>query len=157
MPTISNLLRWAGTYLTGEEIWGEPVTPEELETTLQEISVFDLLRIVGSLSVSLRLRPDANSPQSQAALATLAIGDDPDLVKKLEVGLGRGQVLIFEQQLYHLARLAILDSDRRRPTVSATASSSPATTGPSSASATRWRPELTATMTWSASSCASLR
>src|SRR4051794_12919963 len=39
----------------GEEIWGEPVTAEELETTLEEISVFDLLRIVGSLSVSLRL------------------------------------------------------------------------------------------------------
>jgi hypothetical protein len=113
MPKLPNVLRWASTYMTGEEIWGKRVSPEEVSDALAALSVYDLLRIVGSLSVSLRVEPGSTSQETQAKLAGFAASDDPDLVQRLQAGLNRGQILIFAQQLYHLARLAILEADRR--------------------------------------------
>jgi len=113
MPAVPNVLRWASTYMTGEEIWGEPVSEEEIREALADLSVYDLLRLVGSLSANLIVEPNATSPGPQAKLAGFAAAGDTDLIDRLQRGLNRGQTLIFPQQLYHLARLAILEADRR--------------------------------------------
>lgn len=110
---LPNVLRWAGTYLTGREIWGKATSAEEIHTALGQMSVYDVLALVGSMSASLVVEPDAISTEAQAELAGYLAIEDENVVASLAQGLSRGQVLIHTQQLYHLARLAVLYADSR--------------------------------------------
>jgi hypothetical protein len=110
---LPNVLRWAGTYLTGREIWGKAASAEEIHASLADMSVYDVLALVGSMSASLVIEPDSASAEAQAELASYLAIEDENLVANLARGLSRGQVLIHTQQLYHLARLAVLCADSR--------------------------------------------
>jgi hypothetical protein len=112
---LPKILRWAATYMTGSELWGRALTEEEVNQCLGKISVFDLLRAVGALSVDLAVHPQSESPQRQAELVAMATIEQSDLQRKLLAGLAQARIAIFTQQLYHVARLALLFADRRAP------------------------------------------
>jgi hypothetical protein len=94
-------------------ILGEEMGKAEIRDALQKISAFDLLAYVGSLGVGLVIRPDPLSEQVQADLVAPIASGDEELVRALAAALGRRQILIHPQQTYHLARLAVLEGDRR--------------------------------------------
>lgn len=109
------MLRWATTYMTGAELFGRSLGEEEIKALLGQMSVFDVLRATGVLSVDLAVHPDGESIERQARLVALVTAERSDLQRRLLRGLAQGRVAIFGQQLYHLARLALLSSDRRPP------------------------------------------
>jgi len=107
-------LRYAGTYLSYEDITGRKMRPEELMTRLRRLSVEDCLGAIARLSVGLSAASVPVEPEAQARLIRRLAGDGP-LGRALEEALHRPEptVVICEQQLIHLARLAILHADRR--------------------------------------------
>jgi hypothetical protein len=112
---VPKILRWTATYMTGAELWGRELTEDQVNECLDRLSVFDLLRAVGALSVDLAVHPDGESLQRQAELVTMATAEGSKLREKLLSGLANGRRAIFTQQLYHLARLSLLFADRRAP------------------------------------------
>jgi hypothetical protein len=115
MPRLPNALRWASVYVTGSEIWGEEMGEAEARDALGKMSVFDLLTYVGSLGIGLVVKADPFSAEVQAELVAPVAAGDEELVRSLAAALGRGRILLHPQQTYHLARLAVLEGDRREP------------------------------------------
>jgi hypothetical protein len=115
MARLPIALRWASTYLTGSEIWGERMGETAIEEAVEKMSVYDLLALTGSLSADLIVRGDPFSPEVQADLAAPLAAGDEELIGALAAALGRDQVLVHHQQVYHLARMALLRAARRRP------------------------------------------
>ena len=114
MPRLPNALRWASLYVTGRELWGEAMGEGEARDALRKVSVFDLLAYVGSLGIGLIVRPDPLSEVAQAELVAPIASGDKALTRALAAALGRSQILVHHQQTYHLARLAVLEADRRQ-------------------------------------------
>jgi hypothetical protein len=115
MPRLPNALRWASVYVTGRELWGEEMLEAEAREALGKMSVFDLLPMAGSLGIGLVVRADPFSEEVQAELVAPVAAGDEELVRALAAALGRGRILLHPQQTYHLARLAVLEGDRREP------------------------------------------
>jgi hypothetical protein len=90
-----------------------PVPESEVLDALSRISVYDCVWIVGQLSAYLVLTDGPSSQATQQKLIDYVAADAPDLRRRLHACLRRGQVAIFEQQLYHLNRLALLHADLR--------------------------------------------
>lgn len=115
MSRVPPELEWAGIHVTGADLndSGVPVSESEVLDALSRISVYDCVWIVGQLSACLILEDERSSQATQQKLIDYVAADLPDLRHRLHSCLRRGQVAIFEQQLYHLNRLALLHADRR--------------------------------------------
>ena len=79
------------------------------------MSVYDCLSVIGQLNVSLVLANERYSRAAQGKFIDYLAADSPELRRRLHICLQRGQIAIFEQQLYHLSRLALLHGDLRPP------------------------------------------
>lgn len=115
MARLPPELEWAGIHVTGADLndSGIPVDESEVLDALSRVSVYDCLWIVGQLSVSLVLADERFSEATQRRLIDYVAADSPELRRRLHDCLSRGQIAIFEQQLYHLGRLALLHADLR--------------------------------------------
>lgn len=117
MARVPPELEWAGIHVTGAELndSGRPVEESEIVDALKQISVYDCLSVVGQLSASLVLANGRFSRSTQQRFIDYLAVDSPELRHRLTRCLNRGQIVIFEQQLYHLGRLALLHGDLRPP------------------------------------------
>lgn len=115
MARVPPELEWAGVHVTGADLnnSGIPVTESEVLDALSQISVYDCAWIVGQLSAYLVLADERFSQATQQKLIDYVAAGFPDLRRRLHACLRRGQIAIFEQQLYHLNRLALLHADLR--------------------------------------------
>lgn len=117
MPQLPPELEWAGVHITAEELVGHgpPPTGDEVIEALARLSVYDCLRALGSLGVSLIADNLGASVEGQQQLVDQFTSDRPELHRRLSRALRAGRVIFFRQQLYHLARLAVLHADDRGP------------------------------------------
>lgn len=117
MARVPPELEWAGVHVTGAELndAGRPVEESEIVDALRQMSVYDCLSVIGQLNVSLVLASERYSRATQGRFIDYLTTDSPELRHRLHVCLQRGQIAIFEQQLYHLSRLALLHGDLRPP------------------------------------------
>lgn len=117
MARVPPELEWAGIHVTGAELndSGRPVEESEIVDALAQISVYDCLSVVRQLSAALVLANERFSRATQQRFIDYLAADSPELRRRLTRALSRGQVVVFEQQLYHLSRLALLHGDLRPP------------------------------------------
>lgn len=108
---------YTATYLTYAELMGrEPLTEEEIIQRLELLSVADCIAAIADIST--RLYESTSDPGAaltvQEALIRQTVGD-AELGQALTATLssGRWKAVFFEQQLVHLARLALLHADDR--------------------------------------------
>jgi hypothetical protein len=71
--------------------------------------------IIGRLSAWYYSTPRAPLPEAQAAVAQWLAGWDPEWRKRVNSALQRGAIIVFPQQLAHLARLVARHADPRPP------------------------------------------
>ena len=102
-------------HVTGADLAGRPTSKEEVLEALGELSAWDCLRLVGRLSASLYLAESQLDRRLQRELIDKVTWPAPDLRQRLHHLLSRGRVPFFQQQLYHLARLAVLHASDREP------------------------------------------
>ena len=110
-------LRHAGIYVTPRQLgYDRSLTEAEVLERLGRLSVYDCMGMVGRLSAAIHVDPQWMKPASQLRLVDwLAKQRDPDLHMRLQRVVRRGLVAVCEQQLVHLARLAIVHADPRPP------------------------------------------
>lgn len=115
MARVPPELEWAGVHVTGADLndAGAPVTESEVVDALGRISVYDCIWMLGQLSACLVLADERFSQATQRKLIDYLAADSPELRHRLHACLNRGQIAVFEQQLYHLSRLALLHADLR--------------------------------------------
>jgi hypothetical protein len=108
-------LRWALTYVTAQELVGETVSEAQIVNALGSLSAQDCVGMIGALSARLHAAPRSTDFDLQRELvASIAEGTDlASMVERALVNTEHPRVAIFEQQLVHLARLAILHADLR--------------------------------------------
>jgi hypothetical protein len=118
LPRRPGDLRHVALHVTGEDIAddGTTTTPEQVIGALRRLSLYDCVRMIGRLEATLYISENRYSPQlHQELIDRLVAPVAPKLAERLAALLKRGQIPFFEQQLYHLARLAVLHADLREP------------------------------------------
>lgn len=117
MPRDAPELGWIRLHVTAAELSDDGVPPSEDEVleALARLSVFDCLKVLGSLGAFLVTEPENHSLDRQQRLVDYYSSDRPQLHSRLTRLLRQGRIIFFEQQLYHLARLAVLHADERPP------------------------------------------
>jgi hypothetical protein len=115
MPRHAPELAWVRLHATAAELTDGGVAPTEDEVlqALAQLSVFDCLKVLGGLGAFLVTEHDNYSSDRQQQLVDYYSSDRPELHARLTSLLSRGRVIFFEQQIYHLARLAVLHADER--------------------------------------------
>jgi hypothetical protein len=115
MPRDAPELSWIRLHATAAELTddGIPPTEEEVIEALARLSVFDCLKVLGGLGAFLVTEPENQSFDKQRQLVDYYSSDRPELHARLTGLLRQGRIIFFEQQLYHLARLAVLHADER--------------------------------------------
>ena len=117
MAEVPPELRWAGTHVTSQDLSdsGSPTPLADILDALSRISVYDCLRAIGELNAFLTIAQHRHSILTQQEAIDRVADDRPELHWRLTRLLNRGQIAIFERQLYHLARLALMHADLRPP------------------------------------------
>lgn len=115
MPRNAPELGWVRLHATAAELTddGVPPTEDEVLQALARLSVFDCLKVLGGLGAFLVTEQENYSSDKQQQLVDYYSSDRPELHARLTRLLRRGRVIFFEQQIYHLARLAVLHADER--------------------------------------------
>jgi urease accessory protein UreF len=115
---VSTSLPYVGTYLTYNELTGRaPIPEEEIIGRLEKMSAADCLLALAQLGARLFAGGSRGiDGQLQHELVDHVVGDGP-LGEVLHEKLRdpRWTAIFCEQQLVHLARLVILNADRRPP------------------------------------------
>jgi len=118
MAQLPPELRHSGVYVTSQLLgFDEPITEADVIERLGGLSVYDCLGMVGRLSAALYVNPRSMTPSCQLPLVEwLARDVAPDLRDRLRNAVTkRGAVAVFDQQLIHLARLAVQHADPSPP------------------------------------------
>lgn len=104
-------------HVVGEDLFGESVDLESVITALRKLSVWDCLHVIAYLHITLVEGGDVASMETQQRLVGILVEGDERLGPRLASLLGSRErdVAVFEQQLYHLARLSILHAEDRPP------------------------------------------
>jgi hypothetical protein len=112
-PRGPHQLRSTALHVTGADIFGQTISEDEVIGALAGVSVYDCLRLTSRLSIMLN-QGNRYSIELQGRMITDIIEPfSNSLTIKLRKLLTGGQVPFFEQQLYHLGRLAVLHADLR--------------------------------------------
>lgn len=116
MPRLPPELEHAGVYATSREFgFHRQLTEKELAKILSGLSAYDCMGVVGRLSAWYCSTPEAPLPRAQAGLAGWLAGSDAEWRGRLHGALRRGAIVVFPQQLAHLARLVARYADSRPP------------------------------------------
>lgn len=98
-------LRYLSTHITGAELAGGAATTEaEVTKALRALSVYDCIRMIGRLSAELYVSSGLSLDVQKRLVEDLTPGQD-ELRRRLLIALRAGSVVVFEQQLVHLARM----------------------------------------------------
>lgn len=116
MALLPPELEHAGVYATSNEfgLQGQR-TEKELAKILSGLSAYDCMGMIGRLSAWYYSTPRAPLPEAQAAVAQWLAGWEPEWRKRVNSALQRGAIVVFPQQLAHLARLVARHADPRPP------------------------------------------
>jgi hypothetical protein len=116
MARLPSELRHAGFYATSTEL-GFPTqrTENELAQILSGLSAYDCMGMIGRLSAWYYSTPRATLLQAQAGVADWLASRDTEWRKRLRGALQHGAIVVFPQQLTHLARLVARYADPRPP------------------------------------------
>lgn len=113
MGQLPYQLRYSNVYVTADALgMDRALTEDEVLALLKQLSVYDCMGMIGRLSTALHVG-NALSRDLQLRLAEWLTASNPDLHARLRGAIKKGQFAIFEQQLVHLARLALLHADPR--------------------------------------------
>ena len=116
MARLPPELHHAGVCATSRELdFRSQRTEKELAEILSGLSAYDCMGMIGRLSAWYYSTPTAAVPQAQAGVAHWLAGWDPQWRERLRGALQRGAIVIFPQQLVHLARLVARYADPRPP------------------------------------------
>ena len=108
--------RYVRTFLTWEEIGGEPFTEQRVVDLLATMSVYDCLQALGRLSCMVQANPVFRLATQQRVMQRLGWpAEVRDAVEKLMGAEGELRPLFFPQQIVQLARLAVRHADPRPP------------------------------------------
>ena len=106
MARLPPELHHAGVYATSKELdFRSQRTEKELAEILSGLSAYDCMGMIGRLSAWYHSTHTAALPQAQAGVAQWLAGWDPQWRERLRGALQRGAIVVFPQQLAHLARL----------------------------------------------------
>lgn len=107
--------KYVNTFLTWEELGGDPIDEGEIAQRLAEMSGYDCLQALGRLSCMLQGGPPTHIDTQRLIMRRLGWPDDLRswIEEKLNEKAGGSRALFFPQQVVHLARLAVLHADDR--------------------------------------------
>lgn len=115
MGRLPSELEHAGIYATSEELgFATPLTEKELAKLLSGLSAYDCMGMIGRLS-AWYCSTGAPLPRAQVGLVDWLAGWDDEWRGRLRGALQRGAIVVFPQQLAHLARLVARYADPRPP------------------------------------------
>ena len=116
MARLPPELHHAGVYATSKELdFCSQRTEKELAEILSGLSAYDCMGMIGRLSAWYYSTPSAPLPQAQAEVADWLAGWDTQWRERVRGALQRGAIVVFPQQLAHLARLVARYADPRPP------------------------------------------
>jgi hypothetical protein len=108
-------LRRVRVHVTAADIFGgEAITRAEVIERLSRLSVYDCIYAIGRISAVLHWESRLEAAVQRQLVDWIA-APVPKLLAPLRAAIGRGQFAFFEQQLVHLARLALIHADLRLP------------------------------------------
>jgi hypothetical protein len=109
-------LEYAGVYATSKEFgFDSQRTEKELAEILSVLSAYDCMGMIGRLSAWYYSTPRAPLPEAQAGVAHWLADWDSEWRERVRGALQSGAIVVFPQQLTHLARLVARYADPRPP------------------------------------------
>lgn len=116
MARLPPELEHAGVYATSKELgFQSQLTEKALAEILSGLSAYECMGMIGRLSAWYFSDPRAPLPQAQAGVVDWLAGWDAEWRERLRGALQRGAIVVFPQQLAHLARLVARYADSRPP------------------------------------------
>jgi hypothetical protein len=114
MARLPPELHHAGVYATSRELgFDSERTENELAEILSGLSAYDCMGMIGRLSAWYYTTPRAPLPKAQVEVVGWLAGWDTEWHERLLRALRRGAIVVFPQQLVHLARLVARYADPR--------------------------------------------